>query len=91
MEFSFRITTPNVTTTDEISVNFMNLLKLYHLGEIKLNQVLLSSVVPSVNHNITKMINRYFKKDVIILKVSDIKNIKINYDKLRKYRDRSTS
>ena len=76
----FRMSTPTLTTTDEFSTHFNGLLKFHRLDNIAINKSILSSVVPSINHNITKMMNLYFNCDVIELDKSHFKKMSIDYN-----------
>ena len=77
----FRMSTPQITTTDEFSSNFSNLLRFHKLEETPIHRTILSSVVPSINHNITKMMNLYFNLEVIELNKNHFKKVSIAYDK----------
>ncbi len=77
----FRMSTPQLTTTDEFSSNFNNLLKFHKLDSIRIKKAILSSVVPSINHNITKMMNLYFNLNIIELNQYHFEELSVNYDK----------
>lgn len=77
----FRLSTPHLTTTDEFSATFNSLLIFHKLTTVSIDRVIMSSVVPSINHNITKMMNLYFDLDVIELNTKHFSNITIRYDK----------
>ena len=77
----FRMSTPQLITTDEFSSNFYNLLRFHKLSNIPIKKAILSSVVPSINHNITKMMNLYFNLDIIELNRHHFSELSLDYDK----------
>ena len=76
----FRMSTPHLTTTDEFSARFNSLLAFHKLNDTAIEKAIFSSVVPSINHNITKMTNLYFNLDIIELGHSHFKEMAIEYD-----------
>jgi len=81
LKATFRISTPKVTTTDEFAVSFMNML---HYNQIEANEIthaIFSSVVPPINHNITKMMGNYFHRDILQVTPRMFQGLKIYYEK----------
>ncbi len=60
----FRIATPKSITTDELAFSIINLLKQNNIDPKKITESIFCSVVPNVNHNITKMMNLYFDLNI---------------------------
>ena len=58
----FRLSTPSVVTTDELAVTFRDLLHYNRIDAGGIRRTIFSSVVPPLNHNITKMMGNYFKQ-----------------------------
>ena len=61
---NFRLVTPQSTTTDELAFNVINLLKQNGIEKNQIKSGIFCSVVPNLNHNITKMMNLYFDIDI---------------------------
>ena len=78
---SFRMSTPTIMTTDELSVNFKGMLTFNGLENIKIGRVMLSSVVPSINHNFSKMLDLYFGVELVEITYKFFKDFIIDYDK----------
>ena len=77
---AFRMSTPKIATTDEFSVTFSNMLTFNKLEKIRIEKAIFCSVVPSINHNITKMMNLYFDLEVIEVNNNLIDSITVNYE-----------
>lgn len=58
----FRLSTPGVVTTDELAVTFRDLLHYNRIDAAGIKRTIFCSVVPPLNHNITKMMGSYFKQ-----------------------------
>lgn len=76
---SFRLSTPRVTTTDELAVSFKNMLKYNNIDTRRISRSIFSSVVPTINHNITKMMNIYFEQDILPLELKHFDDFTLNY------------
>ena len=77
----FKMSTPPDMTTDEFSVQFFNLLKFHRLDQQHIEKAMFSSVVPSLNHNITKMMNLHFDLDITQASKDYLNGWKLHYDK----------
>lgn len=77
---SFRLLTPmHQTTTDELAITIKNM--LYH-NEVDINNIessIFCSVVPSINHNLTKLMKVYFNVTIKQIYHDDFNFLKINY------------
>jgi len=60
LKASFRLSTPKIITTDELAANLRSLLHYNGINHAHLTRAVFSSVVPPLNHNITKMMDSYF-------------------------------
>ncbi len=57
---SFRLITPSSTTTDELALSIKGMLDYHKIPLHAIRAALFASVVPSLNHNITKLMQLYF-------------------------------
>ena len=80
---SFRLLTPSSqTTTDELAITIKSMLE--H-NEIEINNIkksIFCSVVPSINHNLTKLMNLYFNLYIKQVKHADFNSLNINYNNI---------
>ncbi len=60
LKTKFRLVTPKTTTTDELAFNVIQLLNQNEVDKSKIKKSVFCSVVPNLNHNITKMMKLYF-------------------------------
>lgn len=72
-------TTDRTLTTDDIAVKYLNLLELWGLKNVSLDNVIISSVVPTLEYPFKHMFEKYFKVSPFFVDKQYIP-IKINYD-----------
>lgn len=79
---SFRLATPSTqTTTDEMAINIKSAIALGEKKELKqITGSIFCSVVPYLNHNITKLMLNYFNSDILCVGINDFSSFKIDYD-----------
>ena len=77
---SFRLVTPLKTTTDELALKIRKLLDYHKVKSKNIKEAIFFSVVPSVNHNITKLINLYFGIDAIEINHRHFEDFCVDYD-----------
>ncbi|BBM89721.1 type III pantothenate kinase [Spirochaetota bacterium] len=79
---SFRLNTPSATTTDELALSIKSMLdhKRIEINDIK--SAIFSSVVPSLNHNITKLMQLYFNIKIEIVTHKHFSTFIIHYKEL---------
>ena len=66
IENTFRLSTSNSVTTDELAFNVLSILSHQGIDFKQIKSGIFASVVPDVNHNITKMMNNYFDFEIPI-------------------------
>lgn len=76
---SFRLVTPSFTTTDEMAIKIRDLLKYHKIPPEKIKRAVFISVVPSLNYNITKLLNLHFSIDTLEVRHDMFKDIFIDY------------
>lgn len=84
----FRIATKRDTTSDELALRYVNLSELNKIPSNGKVDVLISSVVPSVNRVLEKMFLRRFQARVFFLEASMISDIEWNRDARQMGKDR---
>lgn len=77
---SFRLSTPRVTTTDEMAVEVREMLHYNGIDHARITKAAFASVVPPINHNITKMMDLYFKLPITRLTAQNIKDFSVSYE-----------
>lgn len=77
---SFRLSTPRVTTTDEMAVEIREMLHYNGIDHARIKRAAFASVVPPINHNITKMMDLYFKLPITRVTPSLIRDFSIAYE-----------
>jgi type III pantothenate kinase len=80
LETTFRMSTLKNVTTDEYGIKLQSMLQSHGIKPKQITAAIFSSVVPSVNHNITKLMNVYFKKDIVLLNRTHFSDFSIHYD-----------
>lgn len=80
--FSSRLTTPKLTTTDQLALNIESILRKHAIQKKDIEKAIFSSVVPSLNHNITKLMNVYFNVNITQANHSHFKDIEISYGQI---------
>ena len=76
---SFRLVTPSFTTTDEMAIKIRDLLKFHKVTPEKIKRAVFISVVPSLNYNITKLLNLHFSIETLEVRHNMFKDIFIDY------------
>ena len=77
---SWRISTDAKKTSDEYSVQVMQLFSQYNLNPKEIEGVIISSVVPNIMHSLENMIRKCFGKEPIIVGPGIKTGINIKYD-----------
>ena len=77
---SWRISTDAKKTSDEYSVQVMQLFSQYNLNPKEVEGVIISSVVPNIMHSLENMIRKCFGKEPIIVGPGIKTGINIKYD-----------
>ena len=77
---SWRISTDTKKTSDEYSVQVMQLFSQYKLNPKEVEGVIISSVVPNIMHSLENMIRKCFGKEPIIVGPGIKTGINIKYD-----------
>lgn len=77
VEASFRLTTRTPRTSDELGVQFLGLLEARKILPSRIEDVIISSVVPGVMYSLTSCIIKYFGKNPMIVGMGVKTGIKI--------------
>ncbi|HBE03842.1 MAG: hypothetical protein A2096_03940 [Spirochaetes bacterium GWF1_41_5] len=77
---SFRIATNKSFTTDELGVLILNMLSCNNIKKDDIKNAIFASVVPPLNHNISKTAWKYFGREIIQCTRHLLPDIKIDYD-----------
>lgn len=78
---SFRLVTPTTqTTTDEMAINIKSAISLTEAKDLKITKSIFCSVVPYLNHNITKLMANYFDNDIFMVTLDDFASFQIDYE-----------
>ena len=77
---SWRISTDAKKTSDEYSVQVMQLFSQYNLNPKEVEGVIISSVVPNIMHSLENMIRKCFCKEPIVVGPGIKTGINIKYD-----------
>lgn len=77
---TFRVATNKSTTTDELGIVFKDLLFHNNIDAAKIQAGVYSSVVPPINHSISKMIFKYFNSDPLPITHEHFLKMPILYD-----------
>jgi len=80
LKCTFRIGTNLDITTDELGVAMRNMLYFNNIDAHGITHAIFASVVPPINHNITKMMVLYFKKNIIELNRDKLPAVDIRYN-----------
>jgi len=79
-EFNGNIRTEKTTTTEELAIQFLDLKKLWGLGDVNLRgKVVISSVVPQLDYEFLHMFEKYYDTRPYFIERKDIP-LDINYD-----------
>ena len=77
----FRLVTPSSqTTTDELAITIKNMLEHNKIDIKNIKRSIFCSVVPSINHNLTKLIDVYFGISISQVNHENFKHLNINYN-----------
>lgn len=77
---TFRLSTDKTATTDEFGIRFKNLLIHNNIEPANIKSGIYSSVVPNVNHSISKMLYKYFGCNPIQIKAQHFSSMPVHYD-----------
>lgn len=77
---SWRISTDANKTSDEYSIQVMQLFSQANLNPLEVDGVIISSVVPNIMHSLENMIRKCFKKEPIIVGPGIKTGLNIKYD-----------
>ncbi len=64
---SFRLTTQSSRTSDEFAGEFYSLMQVKNLKAEMIKNVIISSVVPNLNHSLQSAVKKYFKADPLFV------------------------
>ena len=76
---TFKIATQKTIATDELAIIFKNILFQKNISIEGIKSGIYVSVVPEINHNITKMMNNYFNFDIPAVTEERLSTIKTGY------------
>ena len=80
---SWRISTDSNKTSDEYSIQIMQLFSQSNLNPEEVEGIIISSVVPNIMHSIENMVVKCFKKEPIVIGPGIKTGINIRYDNPR--------
>ena len=77
---SWRISTDTMKTSDEYSVQIMQLFNMSSLSHKEIEGIIISSVVPDIMHSLENMIRKCFEIEPVIVGPGIKTGINIKYD-----------
>lgn len=78
--YDWRISTDKERTSDEYGLQFEQIFKYHGITINEVDDVIISSVVPTLMHTLPAMSNKYFKKDPIVIGPGVKTGMNIKYD-----------
>ena len=80
LKTTFRISTPRIVTTDELTTTFKSILNQKGINMFEVKSGIFSSVVPELNHNFSKMMINHFNISILSVDHKMFSDMILNYD-----------